>query len=282
MPATGQRCPGRRAGDCSTSAWRCACRAGRAAVLVAERSTSRLPSTRQPDRGLPPDHDPGRAHRRHLHRDGLGAGRGPEVETEQFNFDALNFPPTIPRAANRTPSTSPQRAPGSCAHPHLPGAGAHPAGPRAAGVHRLDRAHLPHRRTRRDPHPVFHQVEGLAVDRGRPWPSEAARWTPSPARSSGPEGRPGSVRTSSRSPSRPRRSTSGSRTRRAGRLGRVGRLRHGESERCAPPESTPTCIRLRLRHGPGAHPAVPQRDTRHARHGRGRRPVLAAAFGVGV
>ena len=32
-------------------------------------------------------------------------------------------------------------------------------------------------------------------------------------------------------------------------------------------------LRLRVRHGHRAHPAVPQRHPRHARHGRGRRPV---------
>ncbi len=39
---------------------------------------------------------------------------------------------------------------------------------------------------------------------------------------------------------------------------------------------------LRVRHGPGAHAAVPQRHSRHARHGRRRRPVLAAVRGGGL
>ena len=43
-----------------------------AAALVAERIDVTLPSTRQADRRAAPDHDPGRARRRHVRRDGLG------------------------------------------------------------------------------------------------------------------------------------------------------------------------------------------------------------------
>ena len=39
-------------------------------------------------------------------------------------------------------------------------------------------------------------------------------------------------------------------------------------------------LRLRVRHGPGAHPAVPQRHPRHARHGRGRRAVQPRLRGL--
>src|SRR5690606_4186031 len=63
-------------------------------------------------------------------------------------------------------------------------------------------------------------------------------------------------------------------------LGGVGRLRDGRPECVAGLRDRPRrVLRLRLRDGIGAHPAVPQRYSGQAGHGRGRHPVLAAVRG---
>ena len=98
---------------------------------------------------------------------GWEIAEGPEVEAEWFNFDALNFGPDHPaRQMQDTFFVEPSRRGAGAAHAHLAGAGAHAA---RAGLpvyiacpgktfrtDELDATHTP----------VFHQVEGLAVDRG--------------------------------------------------------------------------------------------------------------------
>lgn len=138
-----------------------------AAVLVAESIDVTLPSTRQP---------PGARHpitilAEHVADTFVAMGwelaEGPEVETEQFNFDALNFPPDHParseqdtfyiappdsRQVLRT-HTSPVQV-RTLLERELPvyivSIG------RTFRTDELDATHTP----------VFHQVEGLAVDRG--------------------------------------------------------------------------------------------------------------------
>ena len=94
-----------------------------ASVLVAERIDVTLPSTRQP---LGARH-PITILAEHVADTFVAMGwelaEGPEVETEQFNFDALNFPPGPPRP-QRT-GHLPRRArrfPAGAAHPHVAGA----------------------------------------------------------------------------------------------------------------------------------------------------------------
>jgi phenylalanyl-tRNA synthetase alpha chain len=138
-----------------------------AAVLVAEGIDVTLPSTRQP---------PGARHpitilAEHIADTFIAMGwelaEGPEVETEQFNFDALNFPADHParseqdtfyiapedsRQLLRT-HTSPVQVRTLLAHElpvYIVSIG------RTFRTDELDATHTP----------VFHQVEGLAVDRG--------------------------------------------------------------------------------------------------------------------
>ena len=85
-----------------------------------------------------------------------------------------------------------------------------------------------------------------------------------------------------RSPNPRPKSTSGSRTRRAVPAGWSGAAAAWSTPTCcAPPGSTRRSTRLRLRLRTGANPAVPQRYSRYARHGRGRRAVLATRSGWG-
>lgn len=138
-----------------------------AAVLAAEGIDVTLPSTRQP---------PGARHpitilAEHIADTFIAMGwelaEGPEVETEQFNFDALNFPADHParseqdtfyiapddsRQLLRT-HTSPVQVRTLLAHEppvYIISIG------RTFRTDELDATHTP----------VFHQVEGLAVDRG--------------------------------------------------------------------------------------------------------------------
>lgn len=138
-----------------------------AAALVAERIDVTLPSTRGPI---------GARHPISILADhvadvfvamGWELAEGPEVETEQFNFDALNFPPDHParseqdtfqvapdgsRQVLRT-HTSPVQIRALLERPlpvYIISIG------RTFRTDELDATHTP----------VFHQVEGLAVDRG--------------------------------------------------------------------------------------------------------------------
>jgi phenylalanyl-tRNA synthetase alpha chain len=138
-----------------------------AAVLVAERIDVTLPSTRQP---LGARH-PITILAEHVADTFVAMGwelaEGPEVETEQFNFDALNFPPDHParseqdtfyvapegsRQVLRT-HTSPVQVRTLLARDlpvYVVSIG------RTFRTDELDSTHTP----------VFHQVEGLAVDKG--------------------------------------------------------------------------------------------------------------------
>jgi phenylalanyl-tRNA synthetase alpha chain len=138
-----------------------------AAVLVAEAIDVTLPSARQP---LGARH-PITILAEHIADTFVAMGwelaEGPEVESEQFNFDALNFPPDHPA---RSESDTFHIAPEGCRQllrTHTSPVQVRTLLERDLPVYvisigrtfrtdELDSTHTP----------VFHQVEGLAVDRG--------------------------------------------------------------------------------------------------------------------
>ena len=99
---------------------------------------------------------------------GWEVAEGPEVEAEWLNFDALNLGPDHPartHAGHLLPRARRRRA--GAAHAHLAGAGPHACSTATPPIYvvcpgrvfrtdELDATHTP----------VFHQVEGLAVDKG--------------------------------------------------------------------------------------------------------------------
>lgn len=138
-----------------------------AAALVAERIDVTLPSTRQPL---------GARHPISILSDriadtfvamGWELAEGPEIETEQFNFDALNFPPDHPA---RSEQDTFQIAPADSRQ--VLRTHTSPVQIRALLERELPVYIVSMGRTFRTDEldsthtPVFHQVEGLAVDRG--------------------------------------------------------------------------------------------------------------------
>ncbi|WP_193561344.1 phenylalanine--tRNA ligase subunit alpha [Mycolicibacterium hodleri] len=138
-----------------------------AAALVAERIDVTLPSTREPV---------GARHPITILTDhvadvfvamGWELAEGPEVETEQFNFDALNFPPDHPaRSEQDTFQIAPDGS-RQVLRTHTSPVQIRALLERELPVYivsigrtfrtdELDATHTP----------VFHQVEGMAVDRG--------------------------------------------------------------------------------------------------------------------
>ena len=92
---------------------------------------------------------------------GWEVAEGPEVESEWFNFDALNFdrgPPGPADAGHLLRRPAGSRA--GAAHPHLAGPGPHHARARPADLRDLPGQGVPHRRAGRDAH------AGLPPDRG--------------------------------------------------------------------------------------------------------------------
>lgn len=138
-----------------------------AAVLVAEAIDVTLPSTRQP---LGARH-PITILAEHIADTFVAMGwelaEGPEVESEQFNFDALNFPPDHPaRSESDTFHIAPEGS-RQLLRTHTSPVQVRTLLERDLPVYivsigrtfrtdELDSTHTP----------VFHQVEGLAVDRG--------------------------------------------------------------------------------------------------------------------
>jgi len=138
-----------------------------AAVLVAEGIDVTLPSTRQPTGARHPitilaDHVADT-----FIAMGWELAEGPEVESEQFNFDALNFPPDHPaRSEQDTFYIAPEDS-RQLLRTHTSPVQVRTLLERELPVYiisigrtfrtdELDATHTP----------VFHQVEGLAVDRG--------------------------------------------------------------------------------------------------------------------
>jgi phenylalanyl-tRNA synthetase alpha chain len=138
-----------------------------AAVLVAEAIDVTLPSTRQPIGARHPI----TILAEHIADTFIAMGwelaEGPEVETEQFNFDALNFPPDHPaRSESDTFHIAPEGS-RQLLRTHTSPVQVRTLLDRELPVYivsigrtfrtdELDSTHTP----------VFHQVEGLAVDRG--------------------------------------------------------------------------------------------------------------------
>ncbi|CAM4065624.1 Phenylalanine--tRNA ligase alpha subunit [Mycobacterium basiliense] len=138
-----------------------------AAVLVAEGIDVTLPSTRQPTGARHPI----TILAEHIADTFIAMGwelaEGPEVEAEQFNFDALNFPPDHPaRSEQDTFYISPEDS-RQLLRTHTSPVQVRTLLERELPVYivsigrtfrtdELDATHTP----------VFHQVEGLAVDRG--------------------------------------------------------------------------------------------------------------------
>ena len=215
---------------------------------------------------------------------------GPEVESEWINFDALNIGARSPgpldaghllRDVRRTRASCCAPTPRRCRSARCWPAAADLRGV-PGRVYRTDELDATHT-------PVFHQVEGLAVDEGitmadlkgtldhfagvmfgegivtrlRPLyfpftePSRRGRRACFACRGA-----------SVGDPDRPCRTCSSEGWIEWGGCGmvnpRVLRACGIDPERL---------LRLRVRHGPRAHPDVPPRDHRHARHRRGRRAV---------
>ena len=138
-----------------------------AAVLVAERIDVTLPSTRQPTGARHPI----TILAEHIADTFIAMGwelaEGPEVETEQFNFDALNFPPDHPARSEQDTFYIAPEGSRQLLRTHTSPVQVRTLLERELPVYiisigrtfrtdELDATHTP----------VFHQVEGLAVDRG--------------------------------------------------------------------------------------------------------------------
>jgi phenylalanyl-tRNA synthetase alpha chain len=138
-----------------------------AAALVAERIDVTLPSTRQPIGARHPITILAENIADTFVAMGWELAEGPEVETEQFNFDALNFPPDHPaRSEQDTFHISPDGS-RQVLRTHTSPVQIRALLERELPVYivsigrtfrtdELDATHTP----------VFHQVEGLAVDKG--------------------------------------------------------------------------------------------------------------------
>ena len=221
---------------------------------------------------------------------GYEVAEGPEVEAEWFNFDALNIAPDHPARTMQdtffvgSPEggvvlrthTSPVQA-RSMLERELPIYVICPG--RVYRTDELDATHTP----------VFHQVEGLVVDEGITMADLkgtldhfasamfgaglVTRLRPSllPVHRAQRRGRPAVLRVPRRVGRRPGQPVPDVLV---GGVDRVGRLRHGQPARAHRMRHRRRAVhRLRVRHGHRADPDVPPRRHRHARHGRGRRPV---------
>jgi phenylalanyl-tRNA synthetase alpha chain len=138
-----------------------------AGALVAERIDVTLPSTRQPIGARHPITILAENVADTFVAMGWELAEGPEVETEQFNFDALNFPPDHPaRSEQDTFHVAPDNS-RQVLRTHTSPVQIRALLERELPVYivsigrtfrtdELDATHTP----------VFHQVEGLAVDKG--------------------------------------------------------------------------------------------------------------------
>jgi phenylalanyl-tRNA synthetase alpha chain len=138
-----------------------------AAVLVAEGIDVTLPSTRQPTGARHPITILAERVADTFIAMGWELADGPEVETEQFNFDALNFPPDHPARSEQDTFYIAPEGSRQLLRTHTS-----PVQVRALLERELPVYIISIGRTFRTDEldathtPVFHQVEGLAVDRG--------------------------------------------------------------------------------------------------------------------
>ena len=203
-----------------------------AAVLVAERIDVTLPSTRQPIGARHPITILAEHIADTFVAMGWELAEGPEVETEQFNFDALNFPPDHPaRSEQDTFYVAPDGS-RQVLRTHTSPVQIRALLERDLPVYiisigrtfrtdELDATHTP----------VFHQVEGLAVDKraddGAP-ARHARRVRPLGVRAAGPHPVPSALLPVHRAVGRGRRLVREQEGRPG--LGGMGRLRHGQPE----------------------------------------------------
>jgi phenylalanyl-tRNA synthetase alpha chain len=138
-----------------------------AAVLIAERIDVTLPSTRQPTGARHPITILAEHVTDTFIAMGWELAEGPEVETEQFNFDALNFPADHPARSEQDTFYIAPEGSRQLLRTHTSPVQVRTLLERELPVYivsigrtfrtdELDATHTP----------VFHQVEGLAVDRG--------------------------------------------------------------------------------------------------------------------
>jgi phenylalanyl-tRNA synthetase alpha chain len=138
-----------------------------AAVLIAERIDVTLPSTRQPTGARHPITILAEHVADTFIAMGWELAEGPEVETEQFNFDALNFPADHPARSEQDTFYIAPEGSRQLLRTHTSPVQVRTLLERELPVYivsigrtfrtdELDATHTP----------VFHQVEGLAVDRG--------------------------------------------------------------------------------------------------------------------
>ena len=212
---------------------------------------------------------------------GWEVAEGPEVEAEWLNFDALNFDADHPaRQMQDTFFIEPPES-GLVLRTHTSPVQVRALLERGAPtyvicpgkVFRTDELDATHT-------PVFHQIEGLAVDKGltmadlkgtlEHWahtmfgPDITIRLRPSYFPFTEPSAEPDLLCFVCKGgdPCLPHLWRQ--------RLDRVGRLRHGASECVARQRDRPGRLqRVRVRHGRGADADVPQRRGRHAGHDRG-------------
>ncbi len=203
-----------------------------AAVLVAERIDVTLPSTRQPIGARHPITILAEHVADTFVAMGWELAEGPEVETEQFNFDALNFPPDHPARSEQDTFYIAPDGSRQVLRTHTSPVQIRALLERDLPVYiisigrtfrtdELDATHTP----------VFHQVEGLAVDKrpddGAP-ARHARRVRALGVRPAGSHPVPPALLPVHRAVRRGRRLVREQEGR--ARLGGVGRLRHGQSE----------------------------------------------------
>ena len=254
-------------------------------MLVAERIDVTLPSTRQPIGARHPITILAEHVADTFVAMGWELAEGPEVETEQFNFDALNFPPDHPaRSEQDTFQVAPDGS-RQVLRTHTSPVQIRALLERELPVYivsigrtfrtdELDSTHTP----------VFHQVEGLAVDRGLTMAHLRGTLDAFARAEFGPQGR-----TRFRPHFFPFTEPSAEvDVWFANKKGGAGWVEWGGCGMVHPNVLRACGIDpevysgLRVRDGARAHTAVPQRHPRHARHGRGRRPLLAAVRGRGL
>ena len=249
------------------------------------------------DEGRPaPDHDDGRAHRRRLRRDGLGGRRG---SARRGRVAELRRPQPRPRPPGPHDAghllDRAGRAPPRAAHPDQPGAGARDADPRRrrSTSSRPVASSAPTSTTPRTARCSTRSRDSSSTRASR-WPTSRAPSTTSPQSMFG-----DGISTRFRPSYFPFTEPSAEvdlrcfvcRGQRAGRRGlphlqgrgldRVGRLRRGQPARAHRLRRRQRPLhRLRVRHGHRPHPDVPPRRRRHARHVRGRRPLLRPPSGA--
>src|SRR3954453_13889654 len=230
------------------------------------------PHPRRPARRHPAD----RPDRRHLRRYGIRGRRRARARGGVAELRRAQHRPRPPGAHDDGHLL--RRARGLRAgapHAHQPRAGTDDALAHAADLRRRPGPRLPHRRAGRDAHPRLPPGRG-AGRRPRPDDGAPARHArppgPDPVRRGGPHPLAAVVLPLHRAVGRVRRVVP--RAPRRPALGRVGWLRHGQPARADRQRHRPGgVLRVRLRHGHRARPDVPLGHQRHARHGRGRRPV---------